>query len=237
MRRPAGHPVPARNTTNCGPRARRGEKSDVKVNPRLPRSDRTDYYAGSMGSDGACAYAEGVVEYGAETKKVLQVIKVVNQFQAILSGLRRSAQLRLRSHWVDSGHCPGALAIMAEGPGRDALQMVFREAGWKLMIAETSAPALDPRTERLPIILYERELNPCHWREAVSLLSGLSPRPYVILLSSRSDKNLWDELVRHGGSDILRTPIDRDTVVRAVKSGWSLWRNQQRLRLAAEARS
>jgi len=85
--------------------------------------------------------------------------------------------------------------------------------------------------------LYERELNPCHWREAVSLLSRLSPRPYVILLSSSSDKNLWDELVRHGGSEILRTPIDRDAVMRAVNAGWSLWRNQQRLRLAAEARS
>ena len=165
-----------------------------------------------------------------------QVIKVVNQFQAIVSRLRRSAQLRL-GHRVDSDHCPAALAIMAEGPGRDALLMVFREAGWKLTFADTFAPTLDPRTERPPIVLFERELNPCHWREAVSLLSRLSPRPYVILLSSSSDKNLWDELVRHGGSEILRTPIDRDTVMRAVKSGWSLWRNQQRLRRAAEARS
>jgi hypothetical protein len=190
-----------------------------------------------MGSDGARAYAEVVVGYDAGRKRMLQVIKVVNQFQAIVSGLRRSAQLRLRNRPADSGPCPGALAIMAEGPGRDALQMIFREAGWKLTIAETSAPGLDPCTERLPIILYERELNPCHWREAVSLLSRLPPRPYVILLSSSSDKNLWDELVRHGGSAILRMPVDPDTVMRAVKSGWFLWRSQQRLRLAAEARS
>jgi len=160
-----------------------------------------------------------------------QVIKVVNQFQAIVSRLRRSA------HRVVSDRPLSALAIMSEGPGRDALQMVFREAGWKLTIADPSAPSLDPHTECLPIILYERELNPCHWREAVSLLSRLSPRPYVILLSSSSDKNLWDELARHGGSEILRTPIDRDAVMRAVNAGWSLWRNQQRLRLAAEARS
>jgi len=85
--------------------------------------------------------------------------------------------------------------------------------------------------------LYERELNPHRWREAVSLFSRLSPRPYVILLSSSSDKNLWDELVRHGGSEILRTPIDGDAFKRAIRSAWSLWRNQQKLRLAAEARS
>jgi hypothetical protein len=38
--RPAGHPVPARNTTNCGPRARCGEKStqkgDVRATPGYP---------------------------------------------------------------------------------------------------------------------------------------------------------------------------------------------------------
>src|SRR5437899_10520245 len=78
----------------------------------------------------------------AQRQRMLHVIKVVNQFQAIVS---RLAQLRLRSRRVDSGRCPGALAIMAEGPGRDALQMVFREAGWRLTIAETSAPALEDR--------------------------------------------------------------------------------------------
>src|SRR3989442_14021795 len=119
---------------------------------RLPGSGRTDYYDGSMGSYGARAYAEVVITCGAE-KRMLHVTKVVHQFQAIVSRLRSSAQLRLRSRRVGSGHCPGALAIMTEGPGRDALQMVFREAGWRLTIAETAALALDPRTERLPIIL------------------------------------------------------------------------------------
>jgi len=182
-----------------------------------------------MGAGVAPAYAEDVVKCGAKT--MLQVVKVISQFQAIVSGLR--AQLKLRSHLDDRVQCPAALAIMAEGPGRDALQRVFREAGWRLAIAESSASA---PIEPPPIILYERELNACHWRQAVSLLSRLSPRPYVILLSSSSDKNLWDELVRHGGSEILRTPVDPDAVVRAVKSGWSLWRNQQRLRLAVESR-
>jgi FixJ family two-component response regulator len=169
--------------------------------------------------------------------EVTAMERVVNELQAIVSRLLRSAHLRLSRCGRDRDNCPHALAIMAEGPGRDALQAVFLDAGWRLTIVDNSAPALDPRNERLPIIFYERELNQSGWRLAVSLLSRLSPRPYIILLSSNSDKNLWDELARHGGSDILRTPIDRNAVVRAVESGWSLWRNHQKLRSAAEARS
>jgi hypothetical protein len=164
------------------------------------------------------------------------VERVVDELQAIVSRLRRSAP-RLSRCGGDRDNCLRALAIMAKGPSRDALQAVFLDAGWRLTIVDTSASAFDPRNERLPIIFYERELNQSGWRAAVSLLSRLCPRPYVILLSSNRDKNLWDELVRNGGSDILRTPIDRDAVLRAVESGWSLWRNHQKLRLAAEARS
>jgi FixJ family two-component response regulator len=61
-------------------------------------------------------------------------------------------------------------------------------------------------------------------------LARKSPRPYVILLSPNADTNLWDELQRVGGCDILRTPINRDKILRAVKRAWLLWRNQQQVR-------
>jgi len=133
---------------------------------------------------------------------------------------------------------PRALALVAPGPGRDALKAIFDDAGWVLRIADTPQSAFDCQGEEpFPIVLYDRERCEHDWRPAVSMLSKLSPRPWVILLSGSCDKNLWDELGRYGGSDILRTPVDRDAVMRAVKSGWSLWRNQQKLRLGAEARS
>jgi len=169
------------------------------------------------------------------SERVLQVAKVVDQFQGMVSGLRSSAQLRLSRRRLNSDTFPGALAIMAKGPCRDVLQAAFHDAGWKLTITDTFAAALDPLTHRFPIIFYERELSE-RWREAVSLVSSQPARPYVILLSSSSGRNLWEELVRYGGSDVLRTPIGREAVLRAVKSGWSLWRNQQKLRIAAEAR-
>ena len=125
---------------------------------------------------------------------------------------------------------PKALAIVREGPDRDTLETVFGELEWPLTLANSTmcAIALKQRSA-YPVVLYERERTQCDWREAVSFLSRLSPRPYVILLSSSYDKNLWDEFVRRGGFDILRTPVDRNSLVLAVTSGWRLWRNHQKL--------
>ena len=165
--------------------------------------------------------------------------KVAGQLQGVISWLRRSARLRWMPDRTVVDAAPRALAVMGEGPGRDALQVVFNDAGWKLVVADNSALAF-ARQEKdpLPIILYDRALTERGWRQAVSLFSRLSPRPCVVLLSRSSDKNLWDELVRCGGFDLLRTPVDRDAVIRTVRAGWSIWRNRPKPRqLAAENRS
>jgi DNA-binding NtrC family response regulator len=153
--------------------------------------------------------------------------KVIDQFHGLVSGLRKSARRRSMSGRAVVEVAPRALAVMGEGPGRESLQGVFREAGWMLSVAgnATSAIASQER-DHFPIILYERELAERDWRRAVSIFSRLSPRPCVILLSRNSDKNLWDEVVRCGGFDLLRTPVDRDTVIRTLRAGWSIWQNQ-----------
>lgn len=165
--------------------------------------------------------------------------KVADRFQAVIAGLRKPARLRSMPDRAVVDAAPRALAVMGEGPGREALQVVFRDAGWKLAVADTSASAIArQKNDPLPIILYDRELAERGWRQAVSLFSRLSPRPCVVLLSPSSDKNLWDELVRCGGFDLLRTPVDRDAVIRTVRAGWSIWRNQHKPRqLAAGNRS
>jgi DNA-binding NtrC family response regulator len=174
-----------------------------------------------------------------ERKRRASMAKVLDQFQAVISRPRRSARLRSMPDRAVVDAAPRALAVMGEGPGRDALQVVFRDAGWKLVVANTSASATARQEkEPLPFMLHERELTERGWRQAVSLCSRLSSRPCVVLLSRSSDKNLWGELVRCGGFDLLRTPVDRDAVIRTVRAGWSIWQNQHNPRqLAAENRS
>jgi DNA-binding NtrC family response regulator len=157
------------------------------------------------------------------------VVSLIKHFQAIVLKLWRSDPFRGRVVAEDELR---ALAIMGAGPGRDTLQAIFDDAGWVLTIADTLASAIALQKEGLvPIVLYDREVIESDWRAVVSLLSRLPPHPCVILLAGSSDNNLWDEFGRYGGSDILRTPVERDEVIRAVKAGWSLWQNQQKLRL------
>jgi DNA-binding NtrC family response regulator len=154
--------------------------------------------------------------------------KVIDQFHAFVSRLRKAVPRRRMSGRPVVGVAPRALAVIREGPGRESLQEVFREAGWKLAVAGNSASAIARQgKDPYPIILYEREMAERDWRQAVSIFSRLSPRPCVILLSRNSDKNLWDELVRCGGFDLLRTPVDRDTMTRTLRAGWSIWENQR----------
>jgi hypothetical protein len=163
----------------------------------------------------------------SERRRRAFMAKAIDQFHALVSRLLKGAPRHRMSGRSLVEVAPRALAVISEGPGRESLREVFHEAGWKLAVAGNSASAIaKQKKDHFPIILYERELAERDWRQAVSIFSRLSPRPCVILLSRNSDKNLWDELVRCGGFDLLRTPVDRDTMIRTLRAGWSIWQNQ-----------
>jgi DNA-binding NtrC family response regulator len=121
--------------------------------------------------------------------------------------------------------------MIRPGPDCEMLEETFREAGWDLVVAGTLPSALaEQRSRPFPLVLCEREWTGCDWHKAVAVLSSMPPRPWLILMSGRCDKNLWDELTWLGGSDILRTPLGRDSVIRAIRSGWLLWQHMRELR-------
>ncbi len=122
---------------------------------------------------------------------------------------------------------PQVLALVLEGPNRVALQKISRETGLALTCWGRRLPQ---GLEIAPIIIYDRELSPMHWPESIHALARKSPRPYIILLSSSVDANLWDELQRVGGCDILRTPLDPETLLGAVQRAWQLWRSLRHVR-------
>jgi FixJ family two-component response regulator len=119
------------------------------------------------------------------------------------------------------------LAFVREGPNRVALRKISADAGLALTCRERAAPT---ELEIAPIIIYDRELSPAHWPQAIHALARKSPRPYIILLSSSVDANLWDELQRAGGCDILRTPLDQEALLGAVQRAWQLWRSLRHVR-------
>jgi len=124
------------------------------------------------------------------------------------------------------------VSIVPHGPIRFLLQSISRDAGWALTLSETPLiPAPARRADMPPIVIYDRELSPYRWHEIIGALAHNSPRPYVILLSPHADANLWDELQRVGGSDILRAPVTRDNILAALKKAGQLSYSQQQVRL------
>ncbi len=153
--------------------------------------------------------------------------KVVERFRSAIAALGKPGRSKTAAGPADSAAAPSALAVVKEGTCRSELETIFHDAGWRLIVEHSIESALQlQRREPTPVVLYDRDLPDGCWREAVVSFSRLSPRPCLVLLAQRPDKNLWDEVVRCGGFDVLRMPVERDTVIRTVSAAWTIWRHQ-----------
>ena len=156
--------------------------------------------------------------------------RVGGYWKTALRALRRFLPLRSRRPGNACDEKLRILALVPKGPNQLVLRTTSANAGWALTVSDsTSDTFLWPRSVP-PIVIYDREMSPQHWCEMVRAFAKKSPRPYIILLSPSSDANLWDELQRAGGSEILRTPINQDHLLWALVKAWQLWRTQQRVR-------
>ena len=128
---------------------------------------------------------------------------------------------------------PSILAIVPEGADRVTLDAISRSAGWELVF-EGSLAATSIGMEGLPpIVFYDCRIPDPEWSRSVRMLSRAATRPCVILVSPRCDRNLWDELERARGLDILRSPVDPEQARAAVGRAWLLWQSQHHVRLRA----
>lgn len=84
-----------------------------------------------------------------------------------------------------------------------------------------------------PVILYDRETPGTEWRRVVRELTSLPHRPSVILLSRILNQNLWQELIRCGGHDVLIKPLQSNNVAQTITLALS-FRQLRRASSAAE---
>ena len=84
-----------------------------------------------------------------------------------------------------------------------------------------------------PIILLDRDWPGIEWRSSVEELAKSTHGPCVILVSSVSDDNLWEELIRRGGYEILKKPFRADKAARVMKLALSYWTSATRQAVTA----
>ena len=96
--------------------------------------------------------------------------------------------------------------------------------------AEAAAMA---RRFTAPIILLDRDWPGSEWRSTAETLSAAPHGPCVILVSSVADDNLWEELIRRGGYEILKKPLDAEKATRVIKLALSYWTSATRQAVTA----
>jgi DNA-binding NtrC family response regulator len=75
-----------------------------------------------------------------------------------------------------------------------------------------------------PVILFDRDWPGTDWRVAVEQLAATPHGACVILISGVADDNLWQELIRRGGYDVLAKPLRTEDVARVLMLALSYWR-------------
>ena len=72
------------------------------------------------------------------------------------------------------------------------------------------------RRHEFAVILCDRDLAASNWREALAKLVATAPGSHVILASRVNDDQLWQEVIRLGGYDVLTKPFQQERVMRSI---------------------
>lgn len=105
------------------------------------------------------------------------------------------------------------LIVTSHAEDVEELKAILHGTPWEV----TDASHLDDPTAALrgaaiPIVLFDRDAaGPC-WQASIQRLIKCRRGICVLLLSSVADQYLWDEVVHHGGFDLLTRPFRKDQV-------------------------
>jgi DNA-binding NtrC family response regulator len=127
-----------------------------------------------------------------------------------------------------AGHgAPGRITIVAlvvNDYDRNVLRGISDREPIEIHFAESRVDAWDALNRlNSPLILYDRDWPDAEWRTTVQTFAASPQRSCVILASRVADDNLWQELIRCGGYDLLAKPFRTDDVARALKLALSYW--------------
>jgi len=93
----------------------------------------------------------------------------------------------------------------------DAIRRLCRRLALQLDYASSLPLALTrSRMSRFDVVLYDHDLTAIDWRTAIAALTRAFPQSSVLLLSRTRSPELWNEVVRSGGHDMLNKPICED---------------------------
>jgi DNA-binding response OmpR family regulator len=108
-------------------------------------------------------------------------------------------------------------------------QHMFDDAGCKLLTARTRRQAVEELSHGpIAVVICERHLIDGNWKDVLSHFASILNPPRLIVVSHRSDDELWTEVLNMGGFDLLTAPLQEVEVVHAVGSAVLDWMEERR---------
>lgn len=113
------------------------------------------------------------------------------------------------------------VAFVGQGVASGLIPIV-RPKGWSLTITETLEEALTAiRATPTVVVILDRDLAGPDWRPSLRRLASEANCPSVILASQVVDDYLLEEVIQHGGYDVIAKPFREQEVTHTVEFAWS----------------
>jgi DNA-binding NtrC family response regulator len=101
--------------------------------------------------------------------------------------------------------------------GYDSIGRLCMRLRWELdYAADLPIALMNLRNRRFDVVIYDQDVPDQDWRVAVTSLATAAPWSSILLLSPLGYPELWNEVIRRGGHDLLSKPISEDRVESAV---------------------
>jgi CheY-like chemotaxis protein len=100
---------------------------------------------------------------------------------------------------------------------RILLEQLGKQHDWELRFTNSPPSGFSLASQsHFDLILCDRNQFGYPWREVISRLAGISPRSCILLVSPVNHDYLWQDVLQHGGYDVLARPMRESSVLSAV---------------------
>jgi DNA-binding response OmpR family regulator len=133
----------------------------------------------------------------------------------LVDQIKRFFKWIVRATYLRDGRNEQVLVISKED--YESIGRFCRRLRWKLRYAADLPTALvNLQDQSFEVVIYDHDLPGQDWRSAVTTLANTAPSSSILLLSPLGHPELWNEVIRRGGHDMLCKPISDESFESAV---------------------
>ena len=116
---------------------------------------------------------------------------------------------------------PRVMAVTADLAFYSGVLSAASSARWRTDWARTLNRAVEIcKSKSPPIVIYDSNLPDVDWRSAFDRLSAVPSHPRILLAAPSIDEELWENVLRRHGYDVVERAANSEQLERAFRFAW-----------------